>query len=365
LGNASLSERTTFRIGGNARAVVIVPCDPAAVRDAIAAHAGTPLVVLGSGSNVLAADAGYDGIVIVLETQRGMVRIGTNHVDADGSVLLDELVTACGSWGFQGIEQAAGIPGTLAGALVQNAGAYEHSVGPRVESVTCFDRRTRETVELGRKECRFSYRNSVFKSQPDRYIILRARLNFERSDVGCVKSPEIVAALEELGVSDPTRVQLPLVATAVRTVRERKDHLVGPNSLSAGSFFKNPMINATGTEMRRVVAEFERRKRALRADGHDWVEPEWTARRGTTGELIAGSLIATSSDLDRSPDEFRPGMAFGRVRLGRGGPNTIVNVGGATAGEVLGLARKMQRSVETAYKVNLESEVVFLGGISL
>jgi UDP-N-acetylmuramate dehydrogenase len=168
-----------------------------------------------------------------------------------------------------------------------------------------------------------------------------------------------------MGVTNLDQVGLHLVSTAVRAVRERKDHLESETCASAGSFFKNYEMDPESPQFEDIVRQFERRKETLRDLGHNWVDSKWTARRRGTPELIANSLIATSSTDSSDPEEFRPGRVHGRLRLGRSGPNTIVNLGGATAEDVLDLARRMRAAVESAYGVTLESEVVFLGRLSL
>ena len=154
-------------------------------------------------------------------------------------------------------------------------------------------------------------------------------------------------------------------ASAVRTVRKSKDHVAGPECLSAGSFFKNCRMDAESSQFREIVARFVARREALLAKGHDWLSLCRTSCRRSPDEIIAGSLIATSSDLDDCPDMFKPLAAFGPLRLGQAGSNTIVNLGTATADDVLRLARQMRAAVEHTYGVTLESEVVPIGNITL
>ncbi len=410
-----LSELTTFGIGGPAAQVLRVECDDSCVQEALAECRGLPMFVLGSGSNVLVADAGYDGTVLLMRAKGRADRVGSQQVDVDATRLLDDLVTACGEWHLQGIECLAGIPGTVGGAVVQNAGAYDQQIADVITSVTCVDRSNGKAVVLPLDQCSFSYRESIFAREPDRYVIIRAHLELEGSPTCVIRRKDVLAELDRLGVpsarvelerlgaprapvdldrlgapgarveedlerlgvpgarveEDLERLRVPgacvdldQAAGAVRSLRARKDHLIGPTIRTAGSFFKNFRTQSDGQLHGSVCRLFAERKSELLRRGQDWVS-EWTADRPGHEDLIAGSLIGTSCDIDARPDEFRPGAYHGPLRLGRGGPNTIINLGTARAVDVLDLARRMRSAVRRTYGVVLQPEVTFLGDISL
>jgi UDP-N-acetylenolpyruvoylglucosamine reductase len=151
-------------------------------------------------------------------------------------------------------------------------------------------------------------------------------------------------------------------------VRQRKDHIASSECQTAGSFFKNVVMRYDTAEYQELSARFERRKGLLGAENR-WVR-NWTADKKSSGsttqrEIIAGSLIGTAVDVAAEPDRFRPGSEFGRLRLGRSGSNTIVNLGGALATDVLSLACEMRDRVLDVYQLTLDPEVVFLGDIGM
>ncbi len=182
--NADLRPFNTLRVAARARYLVqLRNSDALAEVLANARFAGLPLLVLGEGSNILLT-RNFDGMVLRLTSQR----IGKAAIDADSSMITaeagvrwDDLVTWSLAHGYSGIENLAMIPGLCGAAPIQNIGAYGAELSDCLHDVVVFDRQARGTLTLSRSECCFGYRDSLFKQQPDRYIVMGIRLRLRRS----------------------------------------------------------------------------------------------------------------------------------------------------------------------------------------
>lgn len=238
--NVPLSSLTTFRIGGNAR--YVAECASATdLAEAVtfATEKGLPYTALGEGSNVLAHDEGYPGVVLHIriggidmeDTQDGavIVRVGAG-------IIWDRLVSITAAKGLWGIENLAGIPGTTGAAPVQNIGAYGAELSDTVVSVAAFDTKEGRTREFSKEECEFGYRDSVFKKDK-RYVITEVVFKLQAHGEPRVSYKDL-QALNEQGVALSTPRE---IAAAVRDVRSRKFPDLRVDG-TAGSFFKNPVI---------------------------------------------------------------------------------------------------------------------------
>jgi UDP-N-acetylmuramate dehydrogenase len=362
-----LAGLTTFAIGGAAARLISVSPDAESVMAGLELARDDDLFILGGGSNVLVADGGFDGTILRVEVG-GQIRVRGARVEVGAGTSLDELVSHCAATGLRGFEMLAGIPGSVAGAIVQNAGAYGQHVATSIEGVTCVEVATRDVQTFDVDQCEFGYRSSVFGRQPGRWVVVSAVLRFEPATTCSVAPREVRDELARAGHESAHAVPLPAAIAAVRMVRQRKDHIASSECQTAGSFFKNVVMRYDTAEYQELSARFERRKGLLGAENR-WVR-NWTADKKSSGsttqrEIIAGSLIGTAVDVAAEPDRFRPGSEFGRLRLGRSGSNTIVNLGGALATDVLSLACEMRDRVLDVYQLILDPEVVFLGDIGM
>lgn len=235
-----LSTHTTLRVGGTAR--FFVEC--ARKEDiqnalALAQEHALPWSVLGDGSNVLACDDAYNGVVIAIRIP------GVTFVDVDEEVFLtagagvswDALVLEAALRGLWGLENLAGIPGTVGAAPVQNIGAYGAEVNDTLQEVSVLDTHTSEVRTLVRDECAFGYRDSIFKST-NQFVILSATFRLKKTAVPRIAYKDLRdAQTQGMDLSTPASI-----GEAVRAIRARKFpdlSLVG----TAGSFFKNPTIS--------------------------------------------------------------------------------------------------------------------------
>ncbi len=339
--NVSLAAHTTLGLGGPARTFVEVETDDAlveAVREADAA--GASVLLLGGGSNLVVADAGFDGLVVRVAT-RGRA------VSSEGDVAVVRLAAgepwdAFVAWsvaeGLAGVECLAGIPGTVGATPMQNVGAYGQEVADVVRSVSVWDRRDRVHREVPASECAFGYRDSVFKGAArGRYVVLAVTFALRRGGPPSVRYGELQRAL---GEAPPT---LAAVRTTVLALRRAKGMVWDPNdpeTRSAGSFFTNPVVTAT------QAVEVERRARAMGAlrDGDSM--PQWRVDGGSV-KLAAGWLVE------------RAGVAKGWTVDGAGVSRVhalaLVNRGGTTA-SLLAMAAAVQAKVREAFGVELAME---------
>ncbi|MDB5195580.1 MAG: UDP-N-acetylenolpyruvoylglucosamine reductase [Parcubacteria group bacterium] len=237
--DVALSELTTLRVGGSARYVLTLSSPeeiPAAL--AFTRERGLPFVVLGQGSNVLAPDSGYPGVVLLMRIPGLLWSEAENHTRASvgAGVPWDEFVRAAASRALWGVENLAGIPGTVGAAPVQNIGAYGAEVHTIIESVTVYDAQNGEARTIPRDECGFSYRDSRFKHEP--HLIITS-VAFTLAPDGSPRTDYadlIAARAAGKDLSTPGAI-----GETVREVRAAKFPDLRAYG-TAGSFFKNPIL---------------------------------------------------------------------------------------------------------------------------
>jgi UDP-N-acetylmuramate dehydrogenase len=347
LENIPLAPLTTFKIGGPARYFVEAGTI-AELQEAVAfAHSRSlPLFVLGGGSNLLVADEGWPGLVLKIAIQGIEQRSG--H-DEDGKALFD--VGAGESWDkfvsravmarCAGVECLSGIPGSVGGTPVQNVGAYGQEVSETIASVQVLDLRDGQVRELCDEACGFGYRTSIFNtSERGRFIVLR--VTYALTPGG---SPRITYAdLKRHFVGRETSPDLAETREAVRHIRALKGMLIvpgDPNSQSAGSFFKNP-----------VLTEDQHEALRKRAAARGLTLPSYPALE-TRKKVSAAWLVERSG--------FTRGFGSGPVGISSKHALAIVNRGGATAADILALKEQIQQRVEEIWGIDLEPEPVMVG----
>jgi UDP-N-acetylmuramate dehydrogenase len=343
-----LSKLTTLGLGGPARELTEAESATELVELIAAADGGDqPLLMVAGGSNLVIADAGWDGAAVAIRT-RGIETIG----GADGRVRLsvaagepwDELVARTVEEGLAGIECLSGIPGSAGATPIQNVGAYGQEVAETIIGVRAFDRRGGEIVELAPADCRFAYRSSAFKGD-DRYVVLDVDLELERSDCG---RPVAYAQLAgALGVDVGERAPLAAIREAVLELRRGKGMVVDPedpDSRSAGSFFTNPILAPE------QFADLERR--AAERLGPDAEPPAWPEADGRV-KTSAAWLIQRAG--------FERGYGDGPAGVSGKHPLALVNRGGATAAELVELARELRDGVRERFGVELVPEPTLVG----
>ncbi|MBX6383233.1 MAG: UDP-N-acetylmuramate dehydrogenase [Microbispora sp.] len=342
LAGVPLAPYTTLRTGGPARAFTRAETqDELIAVVAEADRAGEPVLVLGGGSNLVVSDDGFDGLV---------VRVATRGVDVtaeDGRVLVtvqagedwDALVARCVAERWSGIECLSGIPGLVGSTPIQNVGAYGQEVAQIIAGVRVYDRTTGQVGELTAAECGFAYRDSAFKHDPGRHVVLAVTYALERSPLsGPVAYRELAA---RLGVEIGERVPLTDAREAVLELRRGKGMVLDPgdpDTRSAGSFFTNP-----------VLGPDEAAALASRAPGH----PRFDMPGGMV-KVPAAWLIEQAG--------FPKGYEKGRARISTKHTLALTNPSGeARTDELLALAREVRDGVHEKFGVWLVNEPVLVG----
>ena len=343
--NKELGPLTTFEVGGPARWFVRAEA-ASDVAEAVewARKRGVPLFVLGGGSNLVVADAGFDGLVLQVAVKgiradfplSAEGRLFEAAAGEDWDSFVDRaLIENCA-----GVECLAGIPGTVGGTPVQNVSAYGQEVASTIVSVRAYDMQQGAIVELGADECGFSYRRSRFNTADrGRFVILSVKYRLQPGGAPLLKYADLARSFP--AGAKPTLSQ---VASAVREIRRSKGMLLVESDAdcrSAGSFFKNPVVaEQKAAEIARVAgAEPPRFPAGAEFPGMVKVSAAWLIER-------AG---------------FSRGYKLGRAGISSKHTLALVNLGGATAAEILALAGEIRSGVVEKFGVDLQMEPVLLG----
>jgi UDP-N-acetylmuramate dehydrogenase len=341
LHEAPLAPLTTFRLGGPAARLVTAATDDEVIECVREADAsGTPLLVIGGGSNLVIGDDGFDGTALRISTT-GLELDGTRLELAAGEVWTDA-VTRTVEAGLAGIECLAGIPGSAGATPIQNVGAYGQEVSSTITEVIALDRVSGETVTLSGAECAFSYRHSRFKADPGRHVVLRVR--FELQDADGMSAPiEYAEVARALGVEPGERVPLATARETVLKLRADKGMVLDPedhDTWSAGSFFTNPIL--TKEEYAAFLARL----------APDPTPPAYPSGEGHV-KIPAAWLIDKAG--------FTKGYGTGPARISSKHTLALTNRGSAKTEDLLALAREVRDGVHAVFGVTLVNEPVTVG----
>ncbi|MFT3896467.1 MAG: UDP-N-acetylmuramate dehydrogenase [Thermomonas sp.] len=336
--NASLRGRNTFGVETTAPVLVEV-ADAAALPDVLGRFGDEDPLVLGGGSNLLFA-GNPRGAVIALETHGIDILEDADAaiVHADAGVAWHDLVLWTLAQGLCGLENLALIPGTVGAAPIQNIGAYGVEVREHIHAVQAFDRRNGATVRLDNDACAFAYRDSLFKRDPDHYIVTAVEFALSRTPSLRLDYAGIGEELAAMDIAAPTPAQ---VADAVIRIRRRK--LPDPAVLgNAGSFFKNPIVPVAQAEALHAehpsLPLFRAGDDAMRKLSAAWLIDQCGWKGYRSGESVDGDAgVAASHAL------------------------VLVNHGNATGAQLLDLARRIADSVRERFGVAIEPEPRIVG----
>jgi UDP-N-acetylmuramate dehydrogenase len=334
--DAALAARNTFGVA--ARAPLLVEVADADALPGVFAEAvpgGSPLLVLGGGSNLLFA-GDPEGVLLALTGRRVSVVEDDGDVAivrAEAGAVWHDFLLWTRAHGFAGLENLALIPGTVGAAPIQNIGAYGTEVRERIHAVDAFEPATGTLHRLHPEACAFAYRDSVFKRQPDRYIVTAVEFALPRIAPLKLDYAGVGDELAAMGVGNPTPSQ---VAEAVCRIRRRK--LPDPAVIgNAGSFFKNPIVPAA------QAADLQSAYPKL---------PVFRGGDEGTRKLSAAWLIDQCGW--KGHREGDAGVAASHALV-------LVNHGQATGAQLLALARKIAASVRERFGVGLEPEPRVIG----
>ncbi|MBX8494889.1 UDP-N-acetylmuramate dehydrogenase [Pseudomonas cichorii] len=305
--------------------------DDQEVRQALAysAEHDVPLLVIGGGSNLLLTD---DVRALVLRMASRGIRVikedcAQGIIEAEAGEPWHPFVQSCLQLGFSGLENLSLIPGTVGAAPMQNIGAYGVEIKDVFHSLTALDRQSGELCEFSLEDCRFGYRDSVFKQQPDRWLILRVRFTLQRAPSLHLEYGPVRQRLDDMGIKEPSPFDVSRAICAIRSEKLPDPAVLG----NAGSFFKNPLVTAGQSEAIKrnypgVVGYPQADGRVKLAAGWLIEQAGWKGfREGDAGVHALQSLV-------------------------------LVNHGQASGLQLLSLARRIQADIVERFGVELEME---------
>jgi len=355
-GEPPLSGFTTLRTGGPAGRVIVAETDTQLIEAVAAADAaGEPITILGGGSNVVISDDGLPGTVVLVRTRGIDVSVDSCSgawVTVAAGESWDDLVARAVADEWSGLEALSGIPGLTGGTPIQNVGAYGQEVADTIARVTAYDRETSRTEVIAAGDCGFGYRNSRFKSDPGRYVVLSVTFQLP---LGALSAPIGYAELAtRLGVAVGERASASEVRAAVLDLRRGKGMVLDPadhDTWSVGSFFTNPIVEAS-----RVP------------EG----APAWPAEPSAALGIVdaevpdpasgSSGLVKTSAAWLVEQAGFPRGYPEGgAARLSTKHTLAITNRGSASTADVLSLAREIRAGVRDRFGIELVAEPVQLG----
>lgn len=336
----ALAGLTTLRVGGPAKRVVTVDTEGdliAAVRECDDRQ--ERVLLIGGGSNVVISDDGFDGTVVRIATRGVAVDAagcGLDELSGCGAPVVtvaagevwDDVVSLALDEEWIGIEALAGIPGLVGATPMQNVGAYGQEVAQTLWSVRTYDRHEQRIRTFANADCRFAYRDSRFKGD-DRYVILDVAYQFREGTLG---APIAYAELARtLGVDPGARVPTHDVREAVLQLRRGKGMVLDANdhdTWSAGSFFTNPVVEP----------------KELPDGAPSWPMPDGRVK-------TSAAWLIQHSGFDRGY-----GGPDGRVTLSTKHTLAVSNRGGASATDVVSLAREVRDGVRARFGIELVPE---------
>nr|WP_232523605.1 UDP-N-acetylmuramate dehydrogenase [Nocardioides sp. MAH-18] len=339
-----MKDHTTLRLGGPAERWVRATTEEQLIDALVEADtAGVPVLVLGGGSNLVVADAGFAGTVIEVATTGAEIDAddapacgGANVTIAAGEGW-DDLVALAVDRGWIGIEALSGIPGSIGATPIQNVGAYGQEVSQTIARVRVWDRTLRGVRTFANADCRFGYRTSRFKADRldpwgGRHVVLSVTFQLRQGDLSApVAYAELARAL---GIEVGQRAPLADVRRAVLALRAGKGMVLDPadhDTWSAGSFFTNPVVDAD----------------RVPEGAPAWPQPDGRVKTS------AAWLIERSG--------FAKGHGNDRVALSTKHTLALTNRGAASTDDLLALAREVRDGVAERFGIELVNEPVLVG----
>ncbi|HMB17592.1 MAG TPA: UDP-N-acetylmuramate dehydrogenase [Candidatus Paceibacterota bacterium] len=295
--NKNITPYSTFKIK-SASKYFVEPTSEKEIQEAInwAKEKNTPYKILGGGSNVVFPDKKFNGLIIKI-SNNNIEKISDTKIKAGAGTNLKTLIDNLNNLGLKGLETLTGIPGTLGGAIVGNAGAYGHSISEKIKKVNIIQNQKTKTFK--KKECKFKYRDSIFKKQP--FVITSAILNLEKGNFKKLKEKS-------------------------KKITQKRNKKYPPNIKSSGCFFKN------------ILTKNISKKKLQKIDRSKIID----------GKIPAGYLL---EKVDAK------GMKVGDIQIANFHSNFFINTGNGTKKEIRNLAEKLKKKVLNRFDLELEEEV--------
>jgi UDP-N-acetylmuramate dehydrogenase len=340
--NVPLAQYTSLRAGGLAEALAVLDTDDELIE--VVERLESPVWVLGYGTNVLISDEGLPGTVIL--NQIGEVRVEDDRIIADAGAVWDDLVQAAIANGLWGLEFTSGIPGGVGAAIAGSIAAYGHRVSDRLAEAQVLNTKS-GIVETWRSEkFNFGYRRSDLQlPMNSHYVVIRATFQLSKQPTGDLEYESALRAATDLGLNPDT---LENRRQIIMEARRRAGSLLldtdsGP--WTAGSFFKNPLVNESQIQTLLSHEEF--------SVGRDQLVRQNVIHGGSQSRVSAAHVLLAAG--------FERGQSWGDVRLHPQHILKIENIGGATAAEIYDVVQTIIQTVKQKLNIDLEPEVRFLG----
>ncbi len=317
-----MKELTTFKTGGNARYFCVVTNEDELIEAiGFSKKNKIPFFILGGGSNILVSDKGFDGIVIKIEIKGIKYEENGNSVKAivGAGENWDQFVADNVDKGYYGVENLSLIPGTVGASPVQNIGAYGSEVKDTIESVYVLDVKKDEYKNFSNSECDFSYRDSIFKKEKGRYVVISVTFNLSKDGKLNLTYKDVQEYLSRRQNSNPSLRQVRNAIIDIRTNKLPNLQEYG----TAGSFFKNVIVSQS--KARELISKY----------------PEIVLHQVNDKKV----KISLAWILDNICG-FK-GKRKGNVGVYKNQALVLVNYGNATSDEVIELAQEM---VDTVYE---------------
>lgn len=311
--NVLIKDYTTFKIGGPAKYFFVARKKEDLIKAVkIAKKNKLPFFILGGGSNVLFSDKGYKGLVIRILNSRATLRgvsrsarssqILNSKLYAETGVKLDDLAKLAAKKSLTGFEWAAGIPGTIGGAVYGNTGAFGSSITDVVQGVEALDLKGFKVQKFNQKKCRFLNKDSIFKHRKN-LVILSVIIKLKKGDRGEIRN-EIKRHLKHRGENHPCEFP------------------------SAGCIFKNHRSKIRDPKLLKKYPELK--------------------------EFNKGTRIPTAYLIDKSG---LAGKKIGRAEISQKHANFVINLGGAKAIDVIKLIKLAKQKVKRKFGIDLKEEI--------
>lgn len=304
--NLPLKNLTTLKIGGEVKYFLeLRTLQELKKSSQITNQSKIDWYVMGEGSNIVASDAGFAGLIIKIRIQK-LLRQGNLVTVGAGNNLLD-FIWQLDKLGLQGLEKMAGIPGSVGGAIYGNAGAYGQEINHKLIKVKIFDSQITKFRWLSKAQCQFKYRDSIFKKKKN-WIICQAQFLLEKGD----------STLEK-------------ISKEIIKLRQKKYR---PGLLCPGSFFKNIVLKDLKLELAQQLSKM--------------VAPE----KIKYGKLPAGHLLE---------EVGAKGKQIGGIRVADHHGNLFYNTGKGSASDIRQLSVLLKAEVKEKFGIELEEEIQYLG----
>ena len=335
----NLREHTSLHVGGGANQFVRVSTDQELIDLVLDLdRRGEPLLILGGGSNVVCSDSEFPGTVIIISTQ-GIDWVGNCAVVAAGESW-DEFVGYAIEQGFGELAPLSGIPGSMGATPIQNIGAYGVELAEFIDQVDVLDRKSGTRRSLSAIECEFEYRDSTFKKNPNRYVVLAVKLKLNKTVEIPIKYLQLANVMNQ-GVG--TTANALSVRDQVLQLRATKSMLldsVDADSNSTGSFFVNPTV--PDVDIPQDCPNYPLAAGDPRVNTHVKVSAAW---------LIENAGITKG---------FHLGSEDSGIRVSRNHSLAITNTGQGSTQEVIKLASHIRQQVFDVYGIELIVEPVLI-----